>query len=105
MASSEASSAAPLGSVPSTGGGISFSIAKKNQSSLKGKVGGHAGAVGGRGDAKNSEEVEKDFVYSFERGNIHRFLPHPQYVMFSTWCALQLKSCAEEERIRDTSHS
>jgi hypothetical protein len=69
MASNKSSSPAPSGS---TGGGISFSIAKKSQSSLGGKVGGFAEAMGGRGDTKNGQEAAKDFVYSFEGGNIHR---------------------------------
>ena len=74
MASNNASSATPSGSATSTGGGISFSIAKKSQSSLKGKVEGYGRAGGGREGSKNGEEAEKDFIYSFEEGNIHRYL-------------------------------
>ena len=71
MASEKELTAAPSAS---TGGGVSFSIAKRTQSRLKEKTGGHTEPVGGRVGPNNGPEAEKDFVYSLEEGNIHRYM-------------------------------
>lgn len=73
MESDKASAPATSVSALSAGAGVSFSIAKRAQSKFKDKAGGSSRARPS-GGLNGAAGTTRDFVYSLEEGNIHRWI-------------------------------